>query len=78
LVYRDGVYYETWQKEHTQFPINSIFNHEPKKVDTGESAEAFEQYLWMNLSRGTGFIDLYIITEELSKSDWDVLAKGLK
>lgn len=78
LVYRDGVYYETWQKEKTQFPINSVFNHEPKKVKAGESAEVFEKYLWMNLSRGTGFIELYVKTHTLSESDWDVLAKGLK
>ena len=78
LVYRDGVYYDTWQKENTQFPINSVFNHEPKKVKSGESPEEFSQYLWMNLSRGTGFVELYIKTQELSESDWDVLAKGLK
>ena len=78
LVYRDGVYYDTWLKENTQFPINSVFNHEPKKVKSGESSEAFSQYLWMNLSRGTGFIELYIKTQELYEGDWDVLANGLK
>ena len=78
LVYRDGVYYDTWQTEKTQFPLNSVFNHEPKKTKTGESAQAFGEYLWMNLSRGTGFIELYIKTQKLAEKDWDVLAKGLK
>ncbi|SFF10466.1 alpha-galactosidase [Sunxiuqinia elliptica] len=78
LVYRDGVYYDTWVKEKTQFPINSVFNHEPKKTKTGESKEQFSEYLWMNLSRGTGFVELYIKTEKLSEADWDVLADGLK
>lgn len=78
LTYRDGVYYDTWQKEKTQFPIHSVFNHEPKKVKTGESEEAFAEYLWMNLSRGTGFIELYIKTALLSESDWDILARGLQ
>ncbi|MCK0156308.1 hypothetical protein MWU65_03900 [Cellulophaga sp. F20128] len=78
LVYRDGVYYDTWQMENTQFPIHSVFNHEPKKVKTGESPEAFAEYLWMNLSRGTGFVEIYIKTKQLSSSDWDVLAEGLK
>ena len=32
----------------------------------------------MNLSRGTGFVELYIKTHNLSKTDWDVLADGLK
>lgn len=78
LVYRDGVYYDTWVTEKTQFPINSVFNHEPKKTKTGENAQAFSEYLWMNLSRGTGFIELYIITQKLSDSDWAVMAEGLK
>ncbi len=78
LVYRDGVYYDTWVREKTQFPINSVFNHEPKKTKTGESVKQFSEYLWMNLSRGTGFVELYIKTEALSDSDWDVLADGLK
>lgn len=32
----------------------------------------------MNLSRGTGFIELYIKTHQLSSGDWDVLAEGLR
>lgn len=32
----------------------------------------------MNLSRGTGFVELYIKTEHLSSNDWDVMADGLK
>jgi hypothetical protein len=78
LVYRDGVYYDTWVKEQTQFPISSVFNHEPKKRKTGESEKTFSEYLWMNLSRGTGFVELYIKTENLAEKDWDVLANGLK
>jgi hypothetical protein len=78
LVYRDGVYYDTWVKEKTQFPINSVFNHEPKKTKTGETKQQFSEYLWMNLSRGTGFVELYIVTQNLSEADWDVLAEGLK
>jgi hypothetical protein len=78
LVYRDGVYFDTWIKEKTQFPIHSIFNHEPKKTKTGESAKQFSEYLWMNLSRGTGFVELYIKTKNLSEADWDVLAEGIK
>jgi hypothetical protein len=71
------VYYEIWQQEKTQFPMSAIFNHEPKKKTTGESKETFRNYLFMNLSRGTGFIELYLITEQLSEADWDVLAEGL-
>ncbi len=77
LVYRDGVYYEIWKQENTQFPMNALFNHEPKKKTTGESRKTFRDYLFMNLSRGTGFIELYLKTEKLSEADWDVLAEGM-
>lgn len=78
LVYRDGVYYEVFKTENTKFPIHSIFNHEPKKITTGESENEFREYLFMNLSRGAGFIELYIKTHVLSESDWNVMAEGLK
>lgn len=78
LIYRDSVYYEIWKKENTQFPMSALFNHEPKKTKTGESADTFRDYLFMNLSRGTGFIELYVKTAVLSQSDWDVMAEGLK
>lgn len=78
LVYRDQVYYQIWQEENTKFPMSAIFNHEPKKTVTGEPLKTFKDYLFMNLSRGTGFIELYIKTDSLSTADWDVLADGLK
>ena len=31
----------------------------------------------MNLSRGTGFIELYIKTFTLQEADWDVISEGL-
>ncbi|MES2996681.1 MAG: hypothetical protein V4733_07715 [Verrucomicrobiota bacterium] len=80
LVYRDAVYQQlaAETKDNTQFPIHSIFNHEPKKTTTGESADEFRRYLYMNVSRGTGFVEMYLKTPQLSAVDWDVLAEGLK
>lgn len=78
LVYRDGVYYEIVNTENTQFPICAVFNHEPKKRKTGESKEVFRHYLYMNMSRGTGFIELYLKTAVLREHDWDVLAEGIR
>ena len=78
LVYRDNIYYQIWTEENTKFPMNAIFNHEPKKTKFDETADSFKKYLYMNLSRGTGFIELYIKTHQLSSSDWDVLAEVLK
>lgn len=78
LVYRDGVYHQIWKTENTKFRMDALFNHEPKKVKADEAADTFRDYLYMNLSRGTGFVELYIKTEVLSPSDWDVFAEGLK
>lgn len=78
LVYRDGVYHEIVAQEKTQFPICALFNHEPKKTRSGESKETFRNYLYMNMSRGTGFIELYLKTQTLQAYDWDVLAEGIQ
>ena len=80
LVYRDAAYYQlaSANADNTQFPLNSLFNHEPKKTTTGEDPDLFRRYLLMSLSRGTGFVELYLKTFELSESDWDVLAEGLR
>jgi len=77
LVYRDGVYYSIYAKEHTHFPMNSLFNHEPKKKSSKETKDTFRKYLYMNMSRGTGFVELYLKTFKLKDYDWDVLAEGL-
>lgn len=77
LVYRDDRYHEIWREQHAQFPMCSIFNHEPKKTSTGESKDEFRRYLYMNLSRGTGFIELYIKPFALQPGDWDVISEGL-
>jgi hypothetical protein len=78
LVYRDGRYYKIFVQEQTQYPLNALFNHEPKKTKTGESADTFRKYLYMSLSRGTGFVELYIKPFVLSEKDWDILGEGLQ
>ncbi len=77
LVYRDGCYYKLFGIENTQFPQCALFNHEPKKVRSGETKDTFRRYLYMNISRGTGFIELYLKTFNLKDFDWDVLSEGL-
>lgn len=77
LVYRDNVYHNIWVKEKTHYPMNSLFNHEPKKTQSLESKDTFRKYLYMNMSRGTGFVELYLKTFNLKNYDWDVLAEGL-
>ena len=77
LVYRDGRYYRIFATENTQFPQCALFNHEPKKTKSGETKDSFRRYLYMNISRGTGFIELYLKTFNLKDFDWDVLSEGL-
>ncbi len=77
LVYRDSVYHNIWVKEQTKYPMNSLFNHEPKKTSSKETKDTFRKYLYMNMSRGTGFIELYTKTFKLNDYDWDVMAEGL-
>jgi hypothetical protein len=77
LVYRDERYHEIFARQNAQFPLCALFNHEPKKLNSRETKETFRKYLYMNLSRGTGFIELYIKPSQLAAYDWDVLAEGL-
>jgi hypothetical protein len=77
LVYRDHAYHGLAVTDNTQFPLHSIFNHEPKKITSTETKDTFRKYLYMNMSRGTGFIELYIKPGALQPYDWDVLAEGL-
>lgn len=78
LVYRDGRYHEFWERQRAQFPLCAVFNHEPKKLDSRETKETFRKYLYMHLSRGSGFVELYIKPGQLAAYDWDVLAEGLQ
>jgi hypothetical protein len=77
LVYRDGRYYDIWRVQGIQFPLCSVFNHEPKKTSSDESSDEFRNYLFMSLSRGTGFVELYLKPFNLQPADWDVLSEGL-
>ena len=78
LTYRDNIYHEIVFTDKVQFPLNALFNHEPKKTETGEPEETFREYLFMHLTRGTGFVEMYLRPRALNESDWNVLAEGLK
>lgn len=92
LNYRDGRYHDFTHVRQLQFPLAYIYNHEPcygernfnppfpsilKKVVRYTDAE-FEQYLYMCLMRGTGFIELYYSPSMMTDSKLDVNAKVLK
>lgn len=77
LVYRDSILHTLSVKENTQFPLNSIFNHEPKKTNSNEPAGIYRNYLFMALSRGTGFLEFYLKPSALKEPDWNVTAEGM-
>jgi len=78
LVYRDERYHEFHRRQNNQFPLCSIFNHEPKKTKPGENSETFRRYFYMCLSRGTGFLEIYIKPPLLAGEDWDIIAGGIR
>jgi hypothetical protein len=78
LVYRDERYYKFYTLQNAQFPLYAIFNHEPRKVNSDEPNDTFRKYLYMNFSRGTAFIEMYLKPRNIADADWDVLAEGLK
>ncbi len=78
LTYRDNIYHEIVFIDKVQFPLNALFNHEPKKNASGEPEQTFREYLFMHLTRGTGFVEMYLRPRVLNDSDWNVLAEGLK
>ena len=66
LTYRDACYYEFINTNQYQFPLASVYNHDPiyGKEGTGINAdsmngEQFRNYLFMQGTRGTAFWELY-------------------
>ena len=92
LNYRDGRYHDFTHVRQLQFPLAYIYNHEPcyaernynpplpsllKKVVKYTDAE-FEQYLYMCIMRGTGFIELYYSPSMMTEGKLAVNARVLK
>ena len=66
LSYRDACYYEFINTNQYQFPLASVYNHDPiyGKEGTGinvdsMNGEQFRNYLFMQGTRGTAFWELY-------------------
>jgi hypothetical protein len=81
MCYRDGLYYQLTRRDGNQVPLNSFFNHEPAKDGNrfdDASPEAFKNYLFLALSRGTLTVELYFVVNSLDAKDFDVVADGLK
>lgn len=91
LNYRDGRYQDFSDVRMLQFPNAYIYNHEPcyatrnynpplpsaKHKTVVYSDSEFEQYLYMCMMRGTGFIELYYTPSMFNDAKWDINTKVL-
>lgn len=92
LNYRDGRYYDFANVRQLQFPNSHIYNHEPCYATRNYNPplpskshktvvytdKQFEQYLYMCMMRGTGFIELYYTPSMFNDAKWDINTKVLK
>lgn len=92
LNYRDGRYQDFSLVRELQFPNAYIYNHEPCYASRNYNPplpskshktviytdKEFEQYLYMCMMRGTGFIELYYSPSMFNDAKWDINTKVLK
>ncbi|MEG1963304.1 MAG: hypothetical protein RR123_00350 [Clostridia bacterium] len=89
LNYRDGRYYNFTHVRQLQFPVSYIYNHEPcyaernynpplpsssHKTVTYTDIE-FEQYLYMCMMRGTGFVEIYFSPSLMTPEKWKIASE---
>lgn len=91
LNYRDGRYQDFSDVRMLQFPNAYIYNHEPCYATRNYNPplpskqhktvvytdKEFEQYLYMCMMRGTGFIELYYTPSMFNDAKWDINTKVL-
>ncbi|MGL5245659.1 MAG: Ig-like domain-containing protein, partial [Sarcina sp.] len=84
--YRDDRYFDFVQTRQFQFPLANIYNHDPiygnenfynGSLVTMTTAQ-FEKYLYMIMTRGTGFWELYYSYNMFDNDKWMVNAEVLK
>ncbi len=92
LNYRDDRYFDFTTTRQLQFPLSHLYNHEPcygnrnynpplpaKSHRTVVYTDAeFEQYLYMCMMRGSGFVELYYSPDMMSSQKHKINARILK
>lgn len=85
LTYRDAAYYDFIKNHEFQFPLSNLYNHDPI-YGIGESNlmnkntatdEQFQNYLYMQSTRGTAFWELYYSDSIVSPGKYEVTAEFL-
>ena len=84
LTYRDAMYYDFLVNHEFQFPIAYVYNHDPvygtegtgmnKKTATDED---FQNYLYMQSTRGVAFWELYFSDSIMTDDKYEVTSEYL-
>jgi len=85
LTYRDAVYYDFLVNHQFQFPLGNIYNHDPiygkegtGMTKTNVSDEDFQNYLYMQSTRGITFWELLISDSLMSDEKYEVAGEFLE
>ena len=85
LTYRDAVYYDFLVNHQFQFPLGNIYNHDPiyGKEGTGMTKtnvtdEDFQNYLYMQSTRGITFWELLISDSLMTDEKYEVAGEFLE
>ncbi|MPQ42966.1 discoidin domain-containing protein [Clostridium tarantellae] len=85
ITYRDGRYFNFVKEREFQFPLANIYNHDPIYGNENRynnslvsmTTDQFEKYLYMLMTRGTGFWELYYSYNLFDDDKWMVNAEVL-
>ncbi len=84
LNYRDAMYYDFIKNHQFQFPLSSVYNHDPIYGKEGTNItrdtatdEQFQNYLYAQSGRGTAFWELYYSESLMTQGKWEVTAEFL-
>ncbi len=78
IVYRDERYHMLYVEDRVQFPLASMFNHEPQKQNADADLADFKRYLYMHASRGSAFFEWYMKPSIITTAEWDAIAANIK
>jgi hypothetical protein len=78
IVYRDERYHMLYVEDRVQFPLASMFNHEPQKQTVDADLGDFTRYLYMHASRGSAFFEWYMKPSIITEPEWDAIAANIK
>lgn len=84
LTYREAAYYDFIKNHEFQFPLSNVYNHDPiygtegtgMNINTATD-EQFQNYLYMQSTRGTAFWELYYSDSIMTPGKYEVTAEFL-